>query len=306
MHKHPYFNLYLHDDQELATYAGGEILERETLHEWPLSSVERIATQQRQWIYKSQFGPTVEATFYAVARSELLGHAQTVYRAGGYVCTLHDYIDAPLIEDLDLVEAQAAPVARQVRVEMHEIEGDLPYVYDIRTPDLWLALAESTLQDAAALIEQGKYLQTTPAMVQELRRWAHSDDTIDAVQREPGYVHGDFGGDSLFILPDGGFLVIDWQRPFLGPTELDIASMMERLGFNPLNHVSPAILQISYFTSIQWVTECSARWLPEGVQTYDRLAAEQASKIQSLLELSAVNPPAASAGLERPMADFDP
>lgn len=174
-------------------------------------------------------------------------------------------------------------MARQVRAEMNEIDGDLPYVYDIRTPDRWLALAQSTLRDAAKLIEQGRYVKTTPSMVQKLRRWARSETTIEAVQREPGYVHGDFGGDNLFVLPDGGRRVIDWQRPFLGPTELDIASMMERLGFNPLNHISPAILQISCFTSIKWVTECSARWLPEGVEKYDRLAAEQASKIQSLL-----------------------
>ena len=283
MHKHPYFNLYLHDDQELAACVGGEILERETLHEWPLSSVERIATRQRQWIYKSQFGPTLEAAFYAVARSGLLGQTQTIYQADGYTCALHEYIDAPLVEDLDLPETQAALVARQVRSEMNEIEGDLPYVLDIRAPDQWLALAESTLQDTAALIEQGKYVKTTPAMIQELQRWAHSDTPIEAVQRKPGYVHGDFGGDSLFVLPDSDYRVIDWQRPFLGPTELDIASIMERLGFNPLNHISPAILQISYFMSIQWITECSTRWLPEGVQTYDRLTAGQASKIQSLL-----------------------
>ena len=76
-----------------------------------------MTTRRGQWIYKSRFGPTVEAAFYAVARSDLLGQARTITQADGYgyTCTLRDYIVAPLIEDIDLTEAQAARIARQVR-----------------------------------------------------------------------------------------------------------------------------------------------------------------------------------------------
>ena len=281
MDKHPHFNLVVHDDTELAARVGGDILERETLHEWPLSAVERIATQQGQWVYKSEYGPSLEADFYAAACSGLLGHARIIFRAEGYSCTLHDYVDAPLIEDLELTEAEAVRMVRQVRTEMSLIEGDLPHVYDIRTSEQWLALAESTLQEATALVEQGRYVETTTSLVQGLRRWACSGKTAEAVQREPGLVHGDFGGDNLFVLPDGGYRVIDWQRPFLGPTEVDIATMMERLGFNPFSHASPAIVQIGHFASIQWLVEWSSRWLPEAVQTYDHLVAEMASGILS-------------------------
>jgi hypothetical protein len=282
MYKHPHFNLYIHDDQELATHLGGEILERETLHEWPLSYVERVATVQGQWIYKSQFGPTVEAEFYAVARSDLLGQVRTIYQADGHACTLRDYIDAPLIEDLDLTEMQAALMVRQVRSQMNAIEGDLPYLYDIRTPDQWLALAERTLQDIVALIGQKRYTATTSEMVQTLQRWARSDSTIEAVRSHPGHVHGDLHGDNVFVLPDGSYRVIDWQRPFRGPTELDVASMIESLGFNPLNHVSPGIVQIRDFVLIHWITVCAVRWYPEATQGYDRLTAEQVLEIQSL------------------------
>jgi aminoglycoside phosphotransferase (APT) family kinase protein len=103
-----------------------------------------------------------------------------------------------------------------------------------------------------------------------------------AVQRHPGYVHGDFTGDNLFVLPDGSYRVIDWQRPFFGPTELDIASMIEALGFNPANHVSTGIVQMRSFMLIHWVTSCSMRWFPDATQTYDRLTAEQVAKIESL------------------------
>lgn len=292
MHKHPYFNLYIHDDHELAALVGGEIVARETLHEWPLSCVERIDARQggelRRWIYKSQFGPTVEAEFYAATHSDLLGHAQTIYQADRHTCTLRDYIDAPLIEDLNLAEAQAAQIVRQVRTQMDEIwqpstPPDLPYLYDIRTPDQWLALVQSTIQDITALIERGQYTTTTLDMVQTLQRWAHADAVMEAVQSHPGYVHGDFHGDNLFVLPDGSCRVIDWQRPFLGPTELDTAAMMESLGFDPLNYASPGIVQVGCFTLIHWVTQCAVRWFPEAFKTYDRLTAEGASKIQFLM-----------------------
>lgn len=282
MHKHPYFNLYIHDDQELAVYVGAEIVARETLHEWPLSCVECVTTRQGRWIYKSQFGPTVEVEFYAAARSDLLGWVQTIYQADGHACTLRDYINAPLIEDLSLNEAQAAQIARQVRDRMSEIKGDLPCLYDIRTPERWLALAQSTLKDIATLIEQGRYTSTTPEMVAGLRHWAYASTTLDAVRHQPGLVHGDFHGDNLFVLPDGGYRVIDWQRPFRGPIELDIAAMMDSLGFDPLNYVSPGIVQIGHFMLIHWFSQCTMRWFPEATETYDRSTAELSSKIQSL------------------------
>ncbi len=42
MHRHAYFDLWLHDDDELGPLVQGEIVERVTLHEWPLSSVQRL------------------------------------------------------------------------------------------------------------------------------------------------------------------------------------------------------------------------------------------------------------------------
>jgi hypothetical protein len=282
MHKHPYFDLYLHDDQELASHVGGEILARETLHEWPLSCVQRLVTPIGRWIYKAQFGPTVEAAFYANARSDLLLPTQTLYCADGYTCTLQTCVDAPLIEDLDLTESQAVDAARRARAQMDEIEGDLPYRFDIRTPERWLVLVEGILQDIVGLIEQAKYTQTTPEMVEDLRQWAHSPAALQAVQRKPGHVHGDFTGDNLFVLDDGSYRIIDWQRPFLGPTEVDIASMVESLEHDPIPVVGVGILQIRYFLLIRWFTTAALRWFPDGVPTYDRLTAEYTAKIRSL------------------------
>lgn len=72
MKKHAFFDLYLHSDAALEANLGRRISERVTLHEWPLSRVERIITTSGSWVYKTQRPPSLEAAFYDAARSDLL------------------------------------------------------------------------------------------------------------------------------------------------------------------------------------------------------------------------------------------
>ena len=77
MQTHPVFtNLLMHSDDELAAALGVGIVERETIHAWPLSCVQRLLLADGvKLIYKSQLPPTVEPEFYASASSPLLpGH----------------------------------------------------------------------------------------------------------------------------------------------------------------------------------------------------------------------------------------
>jgi hypothetical protein len=93
VYRHPYFDLWLHNDDELAPFVQGDIAQRVTLHQWPLSCVQRLTTVDgRTLIYKAQFGPTVESEFYANARSDLLPWAQTIYVQDGYACMLFEFM----------------------------------------------------------------------------------------------------------------------------------------------------------------------------------------------------------------------
>lgn len=105
MDSHPFFDLRLHSDGELADLIGETLVERVTLHQWPLSCVQRIAgTSGKTRIYKAERGPTVEHRFYAQARSPLLPGARTVYEKDGYVCLLIEYVDAPHFDPARLSE----------------------------------------------------------------------------------------------------------------------------------------------------------------------------------------------------------
>ena len=80
---------------------------------------------------------------------------------------------------------------------------------------------------------------------------------LDASRQNCGLVHGDLTGDNLFILPDGGYKLIDWARPFRGPTIVDLAALLESLGHDPLAYVDRPALTLLYTLRINWLTQCS-------------------------------------------------
>jgi hypothetical protein len=278
---HLWFNLRLHDDAELEAHLGQEIAERVTLHEWPLSCVQRLTLADgRSLIYKSQYGPTVEADVYERARSPLLPWAQTLYRAEGHTCMLIEYIDAPMFEDLQPSEAEAARTGREVRAQIDQIKGDPPCYVDIRDWAHWQVYVQAVLGELRSLIDGGAFSQTTAQMAAELGAWTASPAVRSAFDGPCGFVHRDMSADNVLVLPDG-YRVIDWQRPLLGPTDLDRVDLLNSLDYDPLHHVDPGVVQIWLFLSIGWLTEAKARWFPQG-NTYDAQVAERIARLGAL------------------------
>jgi hypothetical protein len=279
MQRHPYFDLWLHDDEELASPAGGEIVERVTLHEWPLSCVQRLTLADgRRLIYKTQYGPTVEPDVYARARSGLLPWAETIYRADGHACMLIEFVDAPMFEDLHPSEGEAVRTGREVLARIAEIDGERPHYIDIGDQARWAAYVEAMLGELRGLVERGAFTVTTPETVHRLARCAQSEPVLAAIEARPGYVHRDLSADNVLVMPDGGYRVIDWQRPSLGPTDLDLVDLLNSLGYDPLHHVAPGVVQVWLLLSIGWLTEAKARWFPEG-ESYDREVADLAQRL---------------------------
>ena len=252
MHRHPYFDLLLHDDEELLPYLGSSIAERVTVHEWPLSCVQRLTLADgRRLIYKAQAGPTIESDFYARARSGLLPKTRTIHSEEGRSWLLIEYIDAPLIEDLDLPEAEVARVGREVLAQIVDIQGDLPYLYDITEEHGWKTLMQRLVSHLRERIDGGSSGGVSEKLVRDLEHWASSKPVLAAVRTQPGYVHRDLTGDNLFVLADG-YRLIDWQRPILGPADLDLITLFGSLGFDPLRHVSEGALRVWLLLQIDW------------------------------------------------------
>ena len=281
IHKHPYFDLLLHDDSELSAIIGGQITERITLHEWPGSCVQKIVTDTGQWVYKSQRGHSVEAEFYANARSPLLPAAQTIYQSNDHFCLLIDYIAGDLLEDAALNESEAVQIGKALIGQIRQIRGVLPRIYDANTVDSWTSLMNGMSETIRRLIKAGTYHHTTEEHVQALQQRALSSTVCQPILRQTGFVHGDFTGDNIFRTATG-YRVIDWAYPRLGPPDIDLAQLMESLGFDPLNHVAPGIVVMMYCMRIKHFVEFTTIWFPDGAETYDQQVSALIERITAI------------------------
>jgi hypothetical protein len=315
VHSHPHFDLQLHDDDELAALLGSPLAGRATMHEWPLSCVQRLRTADgRTHIYKVQAEPTVEPAFYDRARSPLLAKARMVdvegapripqgshdsapplgpqqnerFPRGAWkteraaplapAALLLEDIGAPRLDSLRLTEAQALDIARDVLIGVARISGDLPAVADVRTEAQWSAYAGTMLDDLVALVDAGTLRQVGHALIERLARWTEAPTVLGAIRSESGYVHRDLSGENLFVLPEG-YRVIDWQRPIWGPVALDLADLMESLGFAPRRYVTDGIVQLLYLLRIAWFAQCARRWFPAGAESYDAAIVALAARL---------------------------
>jgi hypothetical protein len=157
VHRHEHFDLWLDDDETLAALLGKPVVERTTLHGWPLSCVQlvRLADGSRH-VYKTHAEPTVEPDFYLRARAPLLVPARLIPHEGRLPALLLEHLDAPTLADLGLDEPAAVRAVEAVLAAIGRIEGELPAVADISTEASWLAFAAEVLEDARLLRGAGK------------------------------------------------------------------------------------------------------------------------------------------------------
>jgi hypothetical protein len=287
MERHPYFDLWLHDTPELAEHLGAKIVERETIHDWPLSCVQLLRLADgRRVIYKSQLRATsVESEFFAAAnRADIkklfrsrLPHAESLGTLHNSVGMIIEYIDAPRLEDLQLTEAEIVEHGNLLQSELSQFPVDLPVYIDISSLAKWSAFVEETLSMLRSLIGHESFHLTTAASVQSLAEWSQSQAVMAALQALPTLNHGDLGGENVFVTPQG-YKIIDWQRPVCGPAELDRVTYLFAMGVDPLKYTHRCMNELNWFIHLHWFVECKLHWFPPG-ESYDLQVAELASLI---------------------------
>lgn len=274
MQRHPYFQLWLHDDAELANLLGSPIIQRTTLHEWPLSCVQRLhcAAGQR-YIYKVQAPPTVEPTFYRQAHSPLLVAAQILPSDHEPPALLLEDVQACSLLDLDVATLAAWTMVETILTQIAQIAGDLPTLSDIRSEEQWLVHGEAICTDLDVLVSTGTFQQVTPALIEQVALHSRSPSVMTAINGPTGYVHLDLQPENILVLADD-YRVLDWQRPIWGPVALDQATLLEAVGLDPVMHVGVGILQLRTLLQIGWFAQAARYWFPAGAPTYDRSITE--------------------------------
>ncbi len=284
MQRHPHFDLWLHDDDELRPWLGSEVHRRETVHEWPLSCVQRLHLADGSTrIYKVQAPPTVEPEFYARATGTLLVPAQAIAQPHGPAALLLADIAAPRLCDLSLPPAELAAVGREVVMQIGTLAGALPVVADLSTAAQWQEYAGTIVADLASLVASGAFVQVDRALVQRIAELADAPAVLGAFATSVGYVHTDLTVTNLFA-GDDGYRLIDWQRPIRGPVALDVVALLDSAGCDPGAFVAAGIVQLFYLLRIAWFVQCARRWFPPGAATYDGAITQLVARIAALVE----------------------
>jgi hypothetical protein len=279
MHQHPYFELLLHDSDELSELIGKKVVDRVTLHEWPLSCVQRITFADGQTcIYKVQSQPTVEPDFYHRARSPLLVNARFLAVPNQPEALLIEDIDAVHCPDLSLPLSKLLDFVDRILDQIQAIEGDLPAYLDIRTKEKWLTYLQTIGNDLLVLVETGKFNQVTPAKIDTFIRFGQSAGVLSAFYGMIGYAHSDLYAENIFILEEG-VKIIDWQRPIWGPVELDRITLLESLNLDPAKYVQSRVLFLHSLLLIGWLTQAARYWYPAGT-SYDNQIAQYISELE--------------------------
>jgi hypothetical protein len=260
----------MHSDDELAERLGAGIAGRETIHEWPLSCVQRLLLADgRKLIYKSQLPPTVETEFYERASSLLLPGHRLLNRLGDCATMTLEWIDAPLLRDEARSDAELVDHGKQVVAQIGEIRGELPVYLDIGSVAAWSAVSEVALEKLRKLILDGRFGSTDLDAVERVRRWASSARVVETVTERPRVIHGDLTAEQVFVTADG-YRVIDWQRPVLGPPEVDLVALLvgtiaspigQRL--EPRRHIDATVVGIFWFLRLYWAVEAQFDLFPE-------------------------------------------
>ena len=261
---HPLFNdILIHSDEELARLLGAEIVERETIHEWPLSCVQGLLLDDhRKLVYKSQLPPTVEPEFYESAVSGLLPGHRMLERIGECATMTIDWIDAPLLRDVVSSEADLIEHGRRLVSEIGEIGGELPTYLNIGTPEAWSGAIDVALEKLKLLIERNRFSLTDESAIEQIRKWSASAQVIDVLADHPRTIHGDLTVEQVFVTT-GGYQVIDWQRPVVAPPEVDLVSLFVGRRINPRRYIDPIVVKIFWFLRLHWAVYAQFDLFPE-------------------------------------------
>jgi len=159
--------------------------------------------------------------------------------------------------DIDLIDH-----GRLVVGHIGEIQGELPTYLDIGSTDSWRGVGEVALEKLGTLIRDGRFGSIEPDAVDRVRQWTTSAPVVDTIIRCPRVIHGDLTAAQVFVTAEG-YRVIDWQRPVMGPPEVDLVTLLVSRQFDPRRHVDASVVGIYWFLHLNWAVEAQFDLFPD-------------------------------------------
>jgi len=282
MKKHGAFDLWLHDDSELAAMQGMDVVSRQTMREWPLSAVERITFGGgMSRIYKAFRNLPVETDFYRRVRSPHIPEMFYSHSDGDRHWLLLE--DVPGRHPANLDREGLVFLANRARAIIRGIGLAGPY----RT-DLSAGGYHNFVDDVLALLRQlrreNKLEQTGGKAIARIGEALSHPEVLRAVRGPCAMLHGDLHCGNMLIRPDGEMMILDWQGVLFGPEGIDLCHLLAVEGLDPVPVAGTGTEVLRMTLRIKWFADCADRWLPQWASFYDGKIAELEQQIRLALE----------------------
>jgi hypothetical protein len=281
MRKHEDFEIWLHDNDELAAIHGANVISREPLQAWPLSVVERIAfSDNNSRIYKAFNNLPVETEFYRNVKSRYIPKA--------FYNHSDDNRHWLLLEDAgkhypdNLNREQTLSLAYQAR-EIINGFGSVDFCrYDLSERH-YDSFANVLIELLNNLRQNQKLKAVDGTVIARIEKMLYHPEVLRTIRGKCALLHGDLKCNNLLVRPDGEMAIIDWQNVLYGPEEIDIYHLMADQKMNPvpIAGIGPEILRSAL--AMKWLADCVDRWLPYWAGFYDGQIADTEKRIQQLV-----------------------
>ena len=285
MHKHPYFDLLLLDESELAHHFKQNIINRQIVQEWPLSAIEKLTLQDGTiWMLKSVHEPlTIEGRFYQQVNHTFLPATVILYDEHPYQSFAYRKIKGshPTLQQLG-IDATLLLMDRLIQMIRSLSQGNLPHRLDISTPQAFQRQFNHLIKKLHELIQQCPDGHLSSQDCATLLPIINDQNLIRSLTADSAYVHGDLSKDNILIAPDGSLHIIDWQRMIYGSPLLDCYTFLSSMGVHPEDHLPPQAGIIACLERIDWFTDTALYWYPAFQEGYTASIAEL---IQNLLPI---------------------
>jgi aminoglycoside phosphotransferase (APT) family kinase protein len=204
----------------------------------------------------------VEPEFYARAASPLLPGHRSLGRLDGCATMTLDWIDAPRLDTVAQGPDELVARGREVVAGIGAIRGDLPVYLDVGGADAWSAVAETVLAKLARLVARGRFRRVDAGAVARLRAWSATPAVRETIGVAPRVAHGDLTAGQVFVTPDG-YRVVDWQRPVLGPPDIDLVALLVDRRHDPRPYLPAPVVGVFWFLFLHWAVVAQHDLFPE-------------------------------------------
>ena len=235
--------LTIPDDEELKSLLGADVFARETVHEWQLSRVEKITAGRDVFILKTQLAAaSVERAFFESVDHPLLCRPIAAFSCGDCDALLFPFLTGEQDDWASMTDEGIRCRVRELTEPFFSLEA--PHYFDYSSPaalNIAFASVRNVLKDA------GMGEDELEALGSALR------ENCGAFFEEPvGLLHGDLTEGNVL-----GGILIDWQRPILGPRPLDeeLALLLSR------RTVAGVFGGLAHFALCHWFMHAYAHFL---------------------------------------------